>query len=86
MSFPPDDYTPYGYLDIPTHTRNLRPLGVVRSFDVGFRWHVPAYAGSYGGRRETYRAGVRVALDGALDIAALSQATSPYHSRNLMAF
>ncbi len=32
MSFPPDDYTPYGYLDIPTHTRNLRPLGVVHSF------------------------------------------------------
>lgn len=86
MSFPPDDYTPYGYLDLPTHTRNLRPLGVVRSFDIGFRWHVPAYAGSYGGRRETYRAGVRVALDGALDIASLSQATSPYHSRNIMAF
>ena len=84
-SFPVDDYTPYGYLDLPGHTRRLRPLGVLRSWEAGFRWHVPAYAGGYGGRRETYRAGVRLALDGTLGLSELAGATSPYHSRGLLA-
>ena len=86
MTFPRDSYTPYGYLDQPAHTRNLRPLGVLRSFDAGFRWHFPAYAGSYGGRRETYRAGMRVALDGALGLSDYEVAESPYHSKNVVAF
>jgi len=86
MRFPTDDYTPHGYLDTPTHSRNLTPRGVLRSFDAGFRWHYPAYAASYGGRRETYRAGFRVALNGALELAAFQNPTSPYHSANLIEF
>ena len=82
--FPVDDYTPYGYLDLPGHTARLRPLGVLRSWEAGLRWHVPAYAGGYGGRRETYRAGVRLVLDGTLALAELAGATSPYHSRGLL--
>jgi hypothetical protein len=62
MPFPTDDYTPHGYLDTPTHTRNLTPRGVLRSWGAGFRRHFPAYAGMYGGRREAYRAGMRVEL------------------------
>ena len=86
MPFPQDNYTPFGYLDVAGHTRNLTPLGVLRSHDVGFRWHFPAYAGAYGGRRETYRAGVRLAVDGALTLAAYDHATSPYHSRSMLSF
>lgn len=86
MHFPQDEYTPFGYLDIPAHSRNLTPRGVLRSHDVGFRWHFPAYAGAYGGRRETYRAGVRLAVDGALALEAYDRATSPYHSRSIIAF
>jgi hypothetical protein len=37
---------------------------VLRSHGAGFRWHYPAHAGMYGGRREIYRAGFRFALDG----------------------
>ena len=51
MPFSIDDYTPHGYLGTPTHTRNLTPRGVVRSFDAGFRWHFPAYPGLYGDRK-----------------------------------
>ncbi|HRC74854.1 MAG TPA: hypothetical protein PLO33_04195, partial [Kouleothrix sp.] len=86
MAFPTDDYTPYGYLDVPGHTRNLSPRGVLRSYGAGLRWHFPAFAGMYGGRRETYRAGMRLALDGALDLADFDAATSPYHSKDLLAF
>jgi hypothetical protein len=86
MPFPSDDYTPYGYLDIPTHTRNLTPRGVARSFDAGFRWHYPAYPGMYGGGREIYRAGLRVGIGGALALAEFAAATSPYHSKNLCVF
>src|SRR5262249_22850173 len=85
MPFPPDDYTPFGYLDTPAHTRNLTPRGVLRSNGAGFRWHFPAHTGLYGGR-ETYRAGLRIALDGALEIADFDRATSPYHSKNVLAF
>lgn len=84
--FPLDDYTPYGYLDSPAHTRNLTPRGVVRSYAAGFRWHFPAYPGMYGGRRETYRAGVRIALAGALDLADFDSACSPYHTKNVFVF
>jgi len=84
MGFPVDRYTPHGYLHIPTHTRRLNPVGVVRSWEAGFRWHVPAYAGSYGGRRETYRAGVRLALDGRARLADLDEAASPYHTGSVM--
>lgn len=86
MAFPIDRYSPHGYLHIPTHTRVLRPLGVVRSWDVGFRWHVPAFADGYGGQRETYRAGVRLAIDGAPELADLDEPISPYHSANLVTF
>jgi hypothetical protein len=81
MTFPTDDYTPHGYLDLPGHTRNLTPQGVLRSSGAGFQWHFPAYAASYGGRRETYRAGLRLTLNG------LEPALScTYHSKNLMRF
>ncbi len=30
MSFPQDDYTPFGYLHTPGHTRNLTPRGAAR--------------------------------------------------------
>lgn len=83
-AFPADAYTPYGYLALPTHARRLRPVGVVRSWDAGFRWHVPSFAGGYGGHRETYRAGVRFGLDGILELAALGTASSPYHTGSLM--
>jgi len=86
VTFPADDYTPHGYLDLPTHCRNLHPLGVLRSHDVGFRWHFPAYGGMYGGRRETYRAGFRVALDDALAIADFETIGAPYHSKDLVRF
>lgn len=86
MPFPPDDYTPHGYLDTPTHTRNLSPRGVLRSWDAGFRWHFPAFAGMYGGRRETYRAGFRLALDGALDLRQYDAASSPHHTKNVLSF
>lgn len=85
MRFPHDDYTPHGYLAIPGHTRNLTPRGVVRSHGAGFRWHYPAYGGTYGGRRETYRAGFRVAIDRALELADFDAASSPYHSKNIVA-
>ncbi|HEU4326493.1 MAG TPA: hypothetical protein VFS21_25350 [Roseiflexaceae bacterium] len=86
MSFPPDDYTPHGYLHTPTHTRNLSPRGVLRSWGAGFRWHAPAFAGMYGGRRETYRAGFRLGLGGTCDLDALERASSPYHSKDLISF
>src|SRR5262245_54407169 len=86
MPFPPDDYTPHGYLDSPAHTRNLTPRGVVRSWDAGFRWHYPAHAGMYGGRRETYCVGLRIGLDSALDLADFDAASSPYHSKDIVAF
>lgn len=86
MTFPLDDYTPHGYLDLPTHCRNLHPLGVLRSHDVGFRWHFPAHGGMYGGRRETYRAGFRVALDDALTIADFEAISAPYHSKDFVSF
>jgi hypothetical protein len=86
LMFPIDDYTPHGYLDIPAHTRALSPLGVLRSHGAGFRWHYPAHAGMYGGRRETYRAGFQVAVDGALDLAAFEHASCPYHSKNVVTF
>lgn len=81
MGFPIDDYTPHGYLDIPAHTRRLTPHGVVRSHGIGFRWHFPAYARAYGGRREVYRAGVRIVADG-----TTGPETSPYHSKDLVQF
>lgn len=86
MPFPPDTYTPHGYLDTPTHTRNLTPRGVLRSYDLGFRWHYPAHAGMYGGRHETYRAGFRIAVDGALGLQEYALVSSPYHSKNLFVF
>jgi hypothetical protein len=86
MHFPADDYTPYGYLATPTHTRNLTPRGVLRSWDAGVCWHYPAYASGYGGRREIYRAGLRVGLDDALALAQFDAVSSAYHSANLLAF
>jgi hypothetical protein len=86
MPFPPDDYTPYGYLGTPTHTRNLTPRGVLRSWEAGFRWHFPAYARRYGGLREIYRAGLRVSVDGAVALGDYTRASSPYHSKNLFTF
>jgi hypothetical protein len=82
MSFPHDDYTPHGYLDLPGHTRNLTPQGVLRSHGAGFRWHFPAYGASYGGRRETYRAGLRLSVNGTLE----PQITCTYHSKNLFRY
>ncbi|GAB4194089.1 MAG: hypothetical protein OHK0022_09670 [Roseiflexaceae bacterium] len=86
MSFPADDYTPHGYLDTPTHTRNLTPRGVLRSWGAGFRWHAPAFTGMYGGRRETYRAGFQLGLDGTFDLRGFERASSPYHSKDLICF
>ncbi len=83
---PMDDYTPHGYLDLPGHTRRLTPKGVLRSHDVGFRWHFPALATSYGGRRETYRAGVRVGLDGAIALADFDTVSAPRHTKNVVRF
>ncbi len=85
MPFPPDDYTPHGYLDSPAHTRNLAPHGVLRSWDAGFRWHYPAHAGMYGGR-ETYRAGLRVGLNGMFALADFQTASSPYHSKDIVSY
>lgn len=86
MAFPADSYTPHGYLDTPTHTRNLTPRGVLRSWEAGFRWHAPAFAGMYGGRRETYRAGFCLGLDGACALTGWPHADSPYHSKDLVVF
>lgn len=79
-AFPIDDYTPYGYLNLPGHTRRLTPRGVMRSHGVGFRWHFPSLAAQYGGRRERYRAGLRLAE------VEPGQTTVPYHSSNLLTF
>jgi hypothetical protein len=86
MPFPLDDYTPHGYLDSPTHTRNLTPRGVVRSWEAGFRWHYPAHAGMYGGRRETYCAGLCIGLDNAILLDDFDAVSSPYHSKDIVAF
>lgn len=86
MTFPQDLYTPYGYLNLPRHTRRLSPLGVLRSQGVGFLWHFPAYTGGYGGRRFHYAAGFYLSLDGISEIAALDEVYCPYHSGNLMEF
>jgi hypothetical protein len=40
----------------------------------------------YGGRRETYRAGVQIVLDGARTLGDYDRATSPYHSKHMLAF
>lgn len=81
-SIPEDDFTPHGYLHVPGHTRNLSVKGVVRSHEAGFRFHVPAYAGMYGGRRETYRAGMSISLGGAITIGELDNVGSRVHTKN----
>jgi hypothetical protein len=86
VGFPQDDYTPYGYLETPNHTRNLHPCGVVRSYDIGFRWHVPAHAGLYGGLRETYVAGMRFGFGGAVELARFDRVICPYHSKSIVRF
>jgi hypothetical protein len=86
MSFPGDDFTPFGYLDLPGHARRLSPRGVLRSWDAGFRWHFPAWPGSYGGRGEIYHAGLRLALDGAAALRDFNRVACPYHSKNLFRF
>jgi hypothetical protein len=86
MTFPQDRYTPYGYLDLPGHTRRLNPLGVLRSEGVGFCWHFPAFAGGYGGYRAHYVAGFQVALGHALEISDFDEADCPYHSKNIVEF
>ncbi|MEQ7126069.1 hypothetical protein ABN034_16265 [Actinopolymorpha sp. B11F2] len=83
---PVDDYTPHGYLDLPGHTRRLTPKGVLRTHGVGFRWHFPALATSYGGRRETYRAGFRLVLDDAAVVPDFDDLRAPYHSKNVVRF
>ncbi|MBM7800666.1 hypothetical protein JOE57_003587 [Microlunatus panaciterrae] len=80
VGFPADDYTPYGYLNLPTHTRRLSPRGVLRSNGVGFEWHYPALAATYGGRRKKYRAGLRCA---GVD---LGRTIAPHHSSNVVVF
>lgn len=84
--FPRDDYTPYGYLDVPGHTKRLTPKGVLRSRDVGFRWHYPALGTSYGGRREVYQSSVRIGVDSALALYDFDEGTAPYHSKDLFRF
>jgi len=79
-TFPADDYTPYGYLNLPGHARRLNPKGVMRSSGIGFRWHFPALATSYGGRRERYTAGLQVTGSNPID------ARMPYHSSSLKVF
>ncbi len=83
---PRDDFTPYGYLHVPGHTRNLSVKGVVRSHEAGFRFHVPAYAGMYGGRRETYRAGMSLAVDGTVVLTEFDRVSSPVHTKNRIGF
>ncbi len=75
MAFPNDRYTPYGYLDLPQHTRRLNPLGVLRSEGIGFMWHFPAYARGYGGRQPHYVAGFRLSIGGAIDIEDFDPST-----------
>lgn len=86
MSFPIDDYTPLGYLDFPAHTRNLTPRGVLRSDNIGFGWHYPAWPHMFGGTNEIFATTLRVSLDGALDLSDFDRVASPYHSRNLKSF
>ena len=86
MTFPSDRYTPYSYLDLPRHARRLNPLGVLRSEGVGFRWHFPAYARGYGGRRPQYIAGFQLSIGGALDIGDFDAIDCPYHTKNLVEF
>lgn len=83
---PHDDFTPHGYLDIPTHSRRLSPRGVVRSHDLGFRFHYPAYASPYGGRSETYRAGFRLAVNGTIALDDFDYVSSDLHTKNIMQF
>lgn len=90
MGFPPDTYTPHGYLDNPQHTRNLNPSGVIRSTPgVGFGWHYPALARGYG-FQEIYHAALNLALstpEGLVfrprDFADLH---ASYHSKNLFTY
>lgn len=86
MAFPEDDYTPYGYLDVPTHTHTLSPRGVLRTDHVGFGWHYPTWPRSYGGAHWTYAVTLRVGLDDAFDLTGFDRVTVPYHSHQLMRF
>ena len=77
MSYASDDFTPFGYLDIPEHTARLSPRGVLRSRGVGFCWHSPAYSCGYGGQLEHLAVTPRLA-DG------LDAWTCDCHTSNLM--
>jgi hypothetical protein len=64
MNFPTDNYTPHGYLDNRGHCHALNPSGVLRSFDVGFQWHVPAYDGRANLDRHTPGSGIGAGFAG----------------------
>ena len=83
---PTDDFTPFGYLNLASHTRRLNPKGVMRSAGVGFGWHFPSLASGYGGRTEQYRAGFGFGWHGRSGLDAFDRVDCPYHSANLFEF
>jgi len=91
--FPRSDYTPFGYLDNPWHSWNLRQSGVLRSLPgIGFGLYYPAGPGGYFdyARNGIYVAelalGFRIGerTFRSLESFQPEQLTSPYHSKNIL--
>src|SRR5215471_16413665 len=62
MIIPHDEFTPYGYLDNPSHSWKLNPSGVLRSLEpLGMGWHVPN-VGSYVRNQFQYTAHLSLGL------------------------
>lgn len=96
-TFPPDSYTPFGYLDNPFHYWDLNPSGVLRSLPpVGFGLYYPAGPGGYFDyhRNSIYRVFLRIGIrihgrvlidEADFHDAAISIDAS-YHSKNVLAY
>ncbi len=87
--FPPDDYTPYGYLDNPFHTWKLNRSGIIRvNPPCGFGWIFP------NAHTQIYRSSLNVGfqfgnhrllfLEDFKDLQV--SLNSSYHSKNLFRF
>lgn len=97
-SFPPDDYTPHGYLDNPHHSMVLNRSGIIRSVPpLGFGYWLRTFKGAYGSGLSgpvNYLALLRVAVAcGATRLATTDDfaaagvtLTSKYHTKHLLSY
>ena len=78
---PPDDFTPFGYLDNPYHAWKLKPSGVLRSLEpLGMGWHIPN-RGSYVNNQFQYTAHLNIGLE---KRRATSDGTDGIRTRDLL--